>query len=49
MHRTALEHVDRTILENDLALNLAITGGADRHGDVVEEIRTDAIMHGAPP
>jgi ABC-type uncharacterized transport system YnjBCD ATPase subunit len=45
MLRTALQHPDLAVLENNLRVNAAVTGGADGDGHVIKEIRAKLIGH----
>ncbi len=47
--RATLEHVHGFILENDLALDLAVTGGAEARGRVVEQVGADLVGHAMIP
>jgi hypothetical protein len=43
--RTAFEEVDVVVLEDGFGFDLAVAGGADGEGDIVEEVRA-GLRHG---
>src|SRR5690349_18353762 len=45
MLRAVLEHEDFAVHEDDLGLDFLKAFGADRNGNVVEEIRTNFVTH----
>jgi hypothetical protein len=48
MARATFEHEDIIFFEDDLGVDAAVTGGADRDGCVVVEVRANSGWHGCP-